>query len=57
MGLCVPARDIPRFISMYQGGGLPIDRLHSQTISLDDINAGMGALAAGDVVRQIIRFC
>lgn len=56
MGSCVPARDIPRFISMYQGGGLPIDRLHTQTIALDDINAGMDALAAGDAVRQIVRF-
>ncbi len=56
MGSCIPARDIPRFISMYQGGGLPIDRLHTQTIALDDINAGMDALAAGEAVRQIIRF-
>jgi Zn-dependent alcohol dehydrogenase len=56
MGSCVPARDVPRFISMYQGGSLPIDRLHTHTIALDDINAGMDALAAGEAVRQIIRF-
>jgi alcohol dehydrogenase len=57
MGSCVPSRDIPRFISMYEGGNLPIDRLHTHTIALDEINAGMDALAAGDAVRQIIRFC
>jgi alcohol dehydrogenase len=56
MGSCVPGRDIPRFISMYKSGNLPIDRLHSHSIALDDINAGMDALAAGDAVRQIIRF-
>jgi alcohol dehydrogenase len=56
MGSCVPARDVPRFVSMYQAGKLPVDLLHTQTIALEDINAGMDALAAGDVVRQIIRF-
>ncbi|HEV3415444.1 MAG TPA: zinc-binding dehydrogenase, partial [Pirellulales bacterium] len=56
MGSCVPQRDIPRFIAMYQAGLLPIDQLHTHTIPLDEINAGMDALAAGQAVRQMIRF-
>ena len=56
MGSCVPQRDIPRFIAMYRSGLLPVDQLHTHSIRLEEINAGMDALAAGQVVRQIIRF-
>lgn len=56
MGSCVPQRDVPRFITMYRAGLLPIDQLHTHTIGLDEINSGMDALAAGKVVRQIIKF-
>jgi Zn-dependent alcohol dehydrogenase len=56
MGSCVPQRDIPRFIAMYRSGVLPVDQLHTDTIRLEDINAGMDALAAGQVVRQVIGF-
>jgi alcohol dehydrogenase len=56
MGSCVPQRDIPRFIAMYRSGLLPVDQLHTHTIRLEDINAGMDALAAGQVVRQMIGF-
>jgi alcohol dehydrogenase len=56
MGSAVPARDIPRFIALYQAGLLPVDRLLTRTIALDEVNAGFDALARGDAVRQIIRF-
>jgi Zn-dependent alcohol dehydrogenase len=56
MGSCVPQRDVPRFIAMYRAGLLPINGLHTHTIGLDEINSGMDALAAGKVVRQIIKF-
>ena len=54
VGSCVPARDIPRFISLYQQGLLPVDRLMSERIGLDDINAGFDRLADGGTVRQIL---
>jgi alcohol dehydrogenase len=56
MGSAVPRRDIPRFIGMYQAGLLPVDQLHSGTISLDEINPAFDALATGEAVRQVIRF-
>ncbi len=56
MGSCIPSRDVPRFMAMYRAGLLPIDGLHTHTIALDDINAGMDALASGQAVRQMIRF-
>ena len=36
-------------------GRLPVDRLLSGTIDLKDINAGFDRLAAGEVVRLVVR--
>ena len=54
VGSCVPARDIPRFIALYQQGLLPVDRLMSERIGLEGINAGFDKLADGGTVRQIL---
>jgi alcohol dehydrogenase len=54
IGSCVPARDIPRFIALYQQGLLPVDHLLSERIRLDDINVGFDRLSDGVSVRQII---
>lgn len=54
VGSCVPARDIPRFIALYQQGLLPVDRLMSERIGFKDINAGFDKLADGGTVRQIL---
>ncbi|MBT5415429.1 MAG: zinc-binding dehydrogenase, partial [Rhodospirillaceae bacterium] len=54
LGGCVPARDIPRLVSLYRQGRLPVDRLLSERVPLDDINAAFDRLAAGGTVRQII---
>jgi len=56
MGSAVPRRDIPRFIAMYQAGRLPVDRLITRTIALEEINEAFDALDRGDAVRQVIRF-
>ncbi|MBM3558457.1 MAG: zinc-binding dehydrogenase, partial [Alphaproteobacteria bacterium] len=40
MGSCVPARDIPRYIALNEAGRLPVERVLSDYIRLDDINAG-----------------
>jgi alcohol dehydrogenase len=54
VGSCVPSRDIPRFIALYQQGLLPVDRLMSERIGLDQINEGFDRLADGGSVRQIL---
>ena len=51
VGSCVPARDIPRFIQLYQQGLLPVDRLMSETVKLADINEGFDRLADGEIGR------
>jgi alcohol dehydrogenase len=55
LGSCDPARDIPRYIEWYRAGRLPIDRLLSERIALDDINEAFDRLAEGKTIRQIVR--
>ena len=56
MGSAVPTRDIPRFMEMFAQGRLPIDKLKSGTIRLDQINEAFDRLADGEVVRQVILY-
>jgi len=56
MGSCVPVRDVPRLIGLYQRGLLPIDKLISERIELANINEAFDKLDAGDTIRQIITF-
>ena len=56
MGSAVPVRDLPRYVSMYQAGLLPVDKLLTSTIQLDEINAAFDALDKGEAVRQVVQF-
>jgi alcohol dehydrogenase len=54
MGSAVPRRDVPRYIGMYRAGLLPVDKLLSRTMTLDEINPAFDALARGEVLRQVV---
>ncbi|HWJ05864.1 MAG TPA: zinc-dependent alcohol dehydrogenase family protein [Steroidobacteraceae bacterium] len=54
LGSCVPERDIPQYIEWYRTGRLPVDRLLSERIRLDDLNAAFDRLAAGASIRQVV---
>lgn len=56
VGSCVPIRDISRYVSLFRQGKLPVDKLLSDTLTLDQINEGFEKLAAGKAVRQVILF-
>ena len=56
IGSCVPGRDIPAYVSLYQQGRLPVDQLVTRCLALDDINEAFDALADASVVRQVICF-
>ena len=56
IGTCVPSRDVPRFIDMFRRGLLPVDRLLTKTIRLDQINAALDELADGRTVRTVVVF-
>lgn len=54
IGSCIPRRDIPAFVSLHRQGRLPVDRLVTRTLPLEEINEAMDALADGRAVRQVI---
>ena len=54
IGTCVPTRDLPRYIELYRRGKLPVDRLMSDHLRLDDINEGFDRLHEGKAVRQVV---
>jgi alcohol dehydrogenase len=56
MGSCVPQRDIPMLLELYRRGRLPVNRLRSGSVSLDNINEGFDRLARGETVRDILVF-
>jgi alcohol dehydrogenase len=56
IGTCVPTRDLPRYIELYRRGKLPVDRLMSGRMKLDEINLGFDRLHDGKAVRQVVVF-
>jgi Zn-dependent alcohol dehydrogenase len=55
MGGCVPQRDIPHYLKLYQDGQLPVGRLKSEQIGFGRLNVSLDLLDRGNVVRQILR--
>lgn len=56
LGSAVPSRDIPRYVGLFRRGKLPVDRLVTGHLRLDDINAGFDRLREGRAIRQVITF-
>ena len=54
IGSAVPARDIPRYVQMYQRGKLPVNRLMGEQLALEDINRGFDRMASGAALRDVI---
>lgn len=55
MGDAAPQRDIPRLFRLWRKGRLPVERLHSSTRPLTEVNEAFDALADGAAIRQILR--
>jgi len=56
IGSCIPARDIPAYIELYRSGRMPVEKLLTHLLSLNDVNIGFERLAKGEAIRQIITF-
>ena len=56
IGTCVPTRDLPRYVALYRGGRLPVQRLMTGRLTLDQINEGFDRLHSGEAVRQVVVF-
>ncbi|WP_424643460.1 hypothetical protein [Embleya sp. AB8] len=55
MGDAVPRRDVPRHLALWWAGLMPVEQLHTGTVTLDGLNEAMEAPASGAAIRQVIR--
>ncbi|MBL1095311.1 S-(hydroxymethyl)mycothiol dehydrogenase [Streptomyces coffeae] len=53
-GDCLPSRDFPMLIDLYQQGRLDLDAFVSETIGLDDIEEAFAKMHRGDVLRSVV---
>jgi len=56
IGTCVPTRDLPHYVSLYRSGRMPVDRLMTGRLTLDQINEGFDRLHEGQAIRQVVVF-
>lgn len=54
MGSCVPKRDIPRYMAMFKGDLLPVDKLLTRVIRFDELNEAMDRLDDAATVREVL---
>lgn len=55
VGSCVPRRDLPRYLDLFMRGVMPVNKVLSNTVRLDELNEAFDRLADGHVVRQVLQ--
>jgi S-(hydroxymethyl)mycothiol dehydrogenase len=53
-GDCLPERDFPVLVDLYQQGRIPLDKFVSERISLGDIEVAFQKMKKGDVLRSVV---
>lgn len=53
-GDCLPSRDFPALIDLYQQGRLDLDAFVSETIAIGDVEAAFGRMTRGEVIRSVV---
>ncbi|MFH8788621.1 S-(hydroxymethyl)mycothiol dehydrogenase [Streptomyces roseoverticillatus] len=53
-GDCLPSRDFPLLIDLYQQGRLDLDAFVSETIALDEVEEAFHRMEKGEVLRSVV---
>jgi len=53
-GDCLPSRDFPMLVDLYQQGRLDLDAFVSETIALDGVEKAFERMHAGEVLRSVV---
>ena len=53
-GDCLPSRDFPMLIDLYQQGRLDLDAFVTEEIGIDDVEAAFERMHQGDVLRSVV---
>jgi S-(hydroxymethyl)mycothiol dehydrogenase len=55
-GDCLPTRDFPLLVELYQQGRLDLDAFVSEEIAIDDVEAAFERMHGGNVLRSVVLF-
>ncbi len=55
-GDCLPSRDFPYLVDLYQQGRLDLDAFVTETIALDQVEDAFTKMHRGDVLRSVVVF-
>jgi S-(hydroxymethyl)mycothiol dehydrogenase len=55
-GDCLPSRDFPMLVGLYEQGRLDLDAFVSEEIALDQVEQAFARMASGDVLRSVVVF-
>ncbi|MFE5369089.1 S-(hydroxymethyl)mycothiol dehydrogenase [Streptomyces mirabilis] len=53
-GDCLPSRDFPMLVGLYQQGRLDLDAFVTETIALDEVEKAFERMHGGDVLRSVV---
>jgi len=53
-GDCLPERDFPMLVDLWQQGRLPLERFVTERIALDEVEAAFTTMHAGGVLRSVV---
>ncbi|TQS25753.1 S-(hydroxymethyl)mycothiol dehydrogenase [Microbispora sp. KK1-11] len=53
-GDCLPSRDFPMLVSLYQQGRLDLDAFVTETIAIEDVEAAFEKMHRGEVLRSVV---
>ena len=53
-GDCLPSRDFPLLVDLFQQGRFPLDKFVTEKIGIDDIEAAFDKMHSGDVLRSVV---
>lgn len=55
-GDCLPSRDFPMLVDLYQQGRMPLDKFVTERIALDGVEQAFERMNRGDVLRSVVMF-
>ncbi|GAA4846777.1 S-(hydroxymethyl)mycothiol dehydrogenase [Saccharopolyspora rosea] len=55
-GDCLPSRDFPMLVEMYQQGRLPLEKFVTEEIALDQVEHAFEKMHRGEVLRSVVTF-
>lgn len=53
-GDCLPTRDFPTLVALYEQGRFPLEQFVSERIGLGDIEAAFEKMHKGEVLRSVV---